>query len=98
MDKHGNKFLLIIIAFLLSNTIAQSQESGGPAVRVAKYKDDKACAVSYTFDDGLKDQYELAVPMLDEFNFKGTFWLVGSRITESSEEDLLLNKKNGRIT
>ncbi|MDD4922347.1 MAG: polysaccharide deacetylase family protein, partial [Bacteroidales bacterium] len=42
--------------------------------------------------------YELAVPMLDEFNFKGTFWLVGSRITESSEEDLLLNKKNGRIT
>lgn len=52
-------------------------------VRVAKYKDDKLCAISYTFDDGLKEHYTQVVPELEKRNFKGTFWINGSKINET---------------
>lgn len=48
--------------------------------RVAKYKDDKTCAISYTFDDGLKEHYTLVAPAFKELAFKGTFWINGSRV------------------
>ena len=33
-------------------------------VSVAKYRHDKVCAISYTFDDGLAEHYTLAAPPL----------------------------------
>lgn len=33
-----------------------------PEVYVADYKDNKECAVSYTFDDGLQEHYTLVFP------------------------------------
>ncbi len=47
---------------------------------VARYKDDKACAISYTFDDGLREHYTWVTPRLKQLNFKGTFWINGSKI------------------
>ncbi len=44
-----------------------------PAFYVAKYKDNKRCAVSYTFDDGLLDGYTDIFPHLKELGLKGTF-------------------------
>ena len=32
-------------------------------VYVAKYKQDKTCAITYTFDDGLLEQYTLVFPV-----------------------------------
>ncbi|MGC4235267.1 MAG: polysaccharide deacetylase family protein, partial [Niabella sp.] len=48
--------------------------------RIAKYKDDKTCAISYTFDDGLKEHYTLVAPKFRTLGFKGTFWINGSKI------------------
>jgi peptidoglycan/xylan/chitin deacetylase (PgdA/CDA1 family) len=47
---------------------------------VAKYKNNKLCAISYTFDDGLKEHYTLVAPKLNELGLKGTFWINGSKI------------------
>jgi hypothetical protein len=33
---------------------------------------DRAAAVSYTFDDALRDHAELAAPLLEMFGFRGT--------------------------
>lgn len=44
-------------------------------VTVAKYKDGKACALSFTFDDGFKDNYTMAAPALEKRGWRGTFWL-----------------------
>lgn len=44
-------------------------------ISVAKYKDAKQCATSFTFDDGFKDNYTLAVPELEKRGWRGTFWL-----------------------
>lgn len=56
-------------------------------VHVADYKGNKKCAISYTFDDGLKEHYTLVYPLLEKLGFKGTFWIIG-KITEYRGADL----------
>lgn len=51
-----------------------------PEVYVADYKDNKECAVSYTFDDGLQEHYTLVFPEMEKVGFKGTFWVCGNII------------------
>ena len=51
-------------------------------VSVARYRGDKTCAISYTFDDGLKEHYTLVAPKFKELGFKGTFWINGSKINK----------------
>ena len=51
-------------------------------VSVAKYRHDKVCAISYTFDDGLAEQYTLAAPQLELRGFRGTFFINGSKVNK----------------
>lgn len=46
-------------------------------VYVAKYRQDKTCAISYTFDDGLAEHPTVAAPELEKRGFRGTFWVCG---------------------
>lgn len=46
-------------------------------VYVAKYKQDKTCAITYTFDDGLAEHSTVAAPELEKRGFRGTFWVCG---------------------
>ncbi len=50
--------------------------------RVAKYRGDKAAAISYTFDDGLEEHATLVAPMFEKLGFKGTFWINGNTIRQ----------------
>ena len=54
------KFLFYLFTLGLFSNYAFSSDS----IYVARYKGDKACAISYTFDDGLAEQYTLAAPQL----------------------------------
>ncbi len=47
-------------------------------IRIAKYYDDKQAAISFTFDDGLREQYTLLFPKMKQLGIKGTFCLIGS--------------------
>ena len=49
-------------------------------ISVSRYKDGKACATSFTFDDGNKDNFTIAAPELEKRGWRGTFWLNCSRI------------------
>lgn len=51
-------------------------------VSVAKYRHDKVCAISYTFDDGLAEYYTLAAPQLEQRGFRGTFFINGSKVNK----------------
>ncbi len=67
----------IIFASLLTGlTMAMAQ----PTVSVAKYDGDREAAISYTFDDGLKDQYTVLFPQLKKYGIKATFSIIGSSV------------------
>lgn len=52
-----------------------------PSPRIARFAGDRAAAISYTFDDGLRDQYTVAAPLLDAVGFKGTFFVIPGRVS-----------------
>jgi peptidoglycan/xylan/chitin deacetylase (PgdA/CDA1 family)/lysophospholipase L1-like esterase len=64
---------------------AAAMDTSAPHARIAQFSGDRAAAVSYTFDDGLRDQYTLAVPMLNEVGFKGTFFIIPGSTAETPQ-------------
>ena len=66
--KYSSKIILTLSFFFLIvwKTDAQFQ-----------WPDGKKAAVVFTYDDGLDCHLDVAVPQLDEFGFKGTFYCTG---------------------
>ena len=56
------------------------------SIHVARFQGDRAAAVSFTFDDNSRNQYELAVPMLERFGFRGTFFVIVGITPDTDEE------------
>ena len=79
MMKCGQK---IVVASILALVTVQNLFAATNAPYVAEWKGNRKAAVSFTFDDGIRDQYELAFPRLKEYGIKGTFFLNGGSIEE----------------
>ncbi len=77
MKKCGQK---IAVVFVLALIATQNLLEAADVPSVAQWKGNRKAAVSFTFDDGLRDQYELAFPRLKEYGIKGTFFLNGGPI------------------
>jgi len=73
MNSFRALFSAVILSFGLVEVIAQDIR---PAIKIARFAGDRAAAISYTFDDNLRDQFTIAVPMLNEVGFKGTFFVI----------------------
>lgn len=73
------QILLLIGALFINQLPIQSDDQD---IYVARYRGDKVCAVSYTFDDGLAEHYTLVVPQLEKRGFRGTFFINGSKINQ----------------
>ena len=43
----------------------------------------RKCVVTYTFDDGLADQYTIAYPMFRKAGLPATFFIIGSKVGDS---------------
>jgi peptidoglycan/xylan/chitin deacetylase (PgdA/CDA1 family) len=71
-------------------------ENPVPSAHIARFAGDRPAAISYTFDDNLRDQYTLAVPMLNEVGFKGTFFVIAGKTAETPEEGEQ-KKANGNV-
>ncbi len=74
--------LLVVIFFLTSLTV-KAQTIGQATVKT--WADDRKAAFSFTFDDSYKSQYDYAVPVLDSFGFKGTFYVIAGSVTDDSQ-------------
>lgn len=66
----------LISSLLLTTASLQAQ----PEVSVAHFQGGRQAAVSYTFDDGLLDQYTLAYPELRKRGLRATFAVIGSKV------------------
>ncbi|MFO7445736.1 MAG: polysaccharide deacetylase family protein [Ignavibacteriaceae bacterium] len=73
------KSIILITAALL--TIKISAQVG--SVSIKTWADDKKSAFSFTFDDGFISHYETAMPVLNSYGFKGTFYVISSDLTET---------------
>ncbi len=67
---------LVITLYLVSIATASVFSQEKVNYEIATWKGFRDCAVTYTFDDNLPYQYSRAVPVLDEFGYKGTFYTV----------------------
>lgn len=79
--------LICIFPITIHNLSSQTSADNGIQIRIAKYKGDRKCAISYTFDDGLKEHYTIAAPQLEKRNFRGTFWICGAKTNEAENKD-----------
>lgn len=69
--------ILLGCAWFLCSISAQSQ------VSVARYKGDSKAAISYTFDDGLLEQYTELFPQLKKYGIKASFCVNGNTINRN---------------
>ena len=46
-----------------------------PNIEICTFKDGKKAAVTLAFDDASKDHLTSAVPLLEKYGFKGTFYV-----------------------
>lgn len=67
--------VLVILGFIPKVGNAQD-------VFIAKYHNNKRAALSFTFDDGLREQYTVLFPKLKKLGIKATFCLIGSRMEQ----------------
>lgn len=84
-------FVKTVMASAASGAVLISSQLGAESadpIRVARFDGDRPAALSYTFDDGNRDHYTIAFPMLGEFGFRGTFFIVGNPTPDTPEEAL----------
>lgn len=74
-----NTFLITLLCVFFYSGFSSGADWN---VSVAKYRHDKVCAISYTFDDGLAEHYTLAAPQLEQRGFRGTFFINGSKVNK----------------
>ncbi|MHB9056310.1 MAG: polysaccharide deacetylase family protein [Paludibacteraceae bacterium] len=77
------RYSLSVLCCMISCSLLIAQVSESIVVRIAKFKHDKPAAISYTFDDGLKEHYTLVAPELEKRGFRGTFWINGNTINRN---------------
>ena len=73
-----NKLTTLFVGLMVATSCAAERWQ----VSVAKYKDDKTCAISYTFDDGLKEHYTMVGPEFEKRGMRATFFINGNSINK----------------
>ncbi|AYB31496.1 polysaccharide deacetylase family protein [Chryseolinea soli] len=56
-------------------------------VRITKFPENKTAALSITFDDGCPSVFTKIIPLLDQYNLKGTFLIIARAASERQEWD-----------
>ncbi len=68
-------FAIGFLYFFIDQTSAQTT--------ITKWKDDKQAAVSITFDDGNRNQFKYALPVLEQLQLPATFYIITGPIIGS---------------
>lgn len=74
------KIILIQIVFY---HLILAQNFG--SLKITNYANDRKGAFSLTFDDGLKTQYDYVFPLLNQYGFKGTFYVIPPYLGENEQ-------------
>ncbi len=70
-----NNLLLILAVLLILSTAVYSQTVVEP-YEIGMWQGFRTAAISYTFDDGSPNQFSVAIPLFNEFDFKLTLFTI----------------------
>ena len=76
--------MLVLLSWLHAAESISSVSTEG--IRVARFKGDRAGAVSITLDDGLRNQDDVAVALLNQYGIRATFFIIPGLTPETTEE------------
>ncbi|MDR1191484.1 MAG: polysaccharide deacetylase family protein [Verrucomicrobiales bacterium] len=76
-------FIMTGLLAVLPLTVTASR-ANEPAVRIAKFKDNKVAAVCYTLDDGLRSQYTIAAPIFKRAGVPATFYIISGVVADNA--------------
>ena len=79
---------LILLSFFVHTVDAQNAD-----VSVCRFKDDKLAAISLTFDDGLLDHDTVVKPLLEEYGYKATFYVVVNWADHANDQPTRPNRR-----
>jgi peptidoglycan-N-acetylglucosamine deacetylase len=80
-----NKLLTSSLILLCVSIITANAQGVSSPYEAAIWPGFRGGAVSYTFDDGCPNQFAIAIPMFNEFGFKGTFFVPTDSISDWSK-------------
>jgi peptidoglycan/xylan/chitin deacetylase (PgdA/CDA1 family) len=69
---------VFIFILLVAFSTVHAQET-----TVTRWQDDKPAAISLTFDDGSRNQFTVAMPMLDKLKIPATFYIITGDVSQS---------------
>ncbi len=87
----GTKNILKMIRQILFSLFIISQFSFAQnygTIRFTNYADDRQSAFSLTFDDGLLSQSENVRPILNQYGFKGTFYVLPPYLADENQDTI----------
>lgn len=74
--------IILLFAFLPLTVTAQGMIKPGHTV-ITKWQDGKTAAVSLTYDDNTINQFRVALPLMQKYGFKGTFYVITGSVPGS---------------
>jgi len=93
------KYYLLSVLLIIQLLAFGQQSINQPIIRVARFYGDHDAAICYGFDDGLKNQADVALPLLDQYGFKGTFFIIPGIIPIDGKQGLSTKESiNGNIS
>lgn len=73
-------FSIIILLFPLFSSFSLLDQND--LYEIATWKGFSKAVINYTFDDGCPNQFDVAIPMFDQYGFELTIYLVSSSVPE----------------
>jgi peptidoglycan/xylan/chitin deacetylase (PgdA/CDA1 family) len=79
-----NNTLYQLVDELDQKLYQETAKDSSVVVRIANFKDDKKCAVSFNFDDGAKQVYTSILPIFEQYGFKATIPINPTMVSKDS--------------
>lgn len=85
MKMMSNFYQYAVMALMLCPAIGVGMEAAD-ALKLADYKGNRLCAISYTFDDGMAEHHSFVFPLMESLGMKGTFWIIGKNVGTGQDD------------
>jgi len=86
------KLFLFLIAMATVASCSRSEKNTVFNTEITEWQDDKQAAVSITYDGGTINQFEMALPIMKQFDLPATFFIVSGSIKGSKYHGKYIGK------